>query len=74
MPWTKTKEKERLRGKKKINEALAPKLNNQEVQRQILPWPQVWPRRQETSQQWTTTGLAQMEGVERTNVVMARSQ
>jgi len=36
--WRKSKrEEEKLRGKKERNGALAPKLNNQEVQRQILP-------------------------------------
>jgi len=33
------REEERLKGKKKNNGTLAPRLNNQEVQRQILPWP-----------------------------------
>ena len=40
------REKERLRGKKESNGAPIPR-SNQEVQRQILPRPQVWPRRQE---------------------------
>ena len=39
------REEERLRGKKESNRALAPKWNNQEIQRQILLQPQVWQRR-----------------------------
>ena len=38
---------------------------------QSLPWPQVWPRRQETPQQRVPTGPAPMEGMERTNAAMA---
>jgi len=73
--WKKSrKKKERLRGKKENNGAPAPRLNNQETHRQILPWPQVWPRRQEMPQQWVPTGSAPMEGVERTNIVMVRPQ
>jgi len=58
------REEERLREKKE-NRDLAPRMNNQETQQQILPRPQVWPRRQETSQQWVPTGLVPMEGVKR---------
>jgi len=44
--WRKSKRKEeRLRGKKENNRAPAPRLNNQKAQRQILPQPQIWPRR-----------------------------
>ena len=39
-----------------------------------MPWPQVWPRRQEVPQQQVQTGLALIEGVERTNAVMACPQ
>jgi len=42
--WRESKrEEERL--KKENNGALTPRLNNQETHRQILPQPQVWPRR-----------------------------
>ena len=40
--WRESKrEEERLRGKKENSGVLAPKLNNQEVLEQSLPWPQV---------------------------------
>ena len=65
------KEEERLRGKKENNGVLAPRSNNQEVPGQILPRPQVWSRRQEMPQQWVPTGPAPMEGVKRTNAVIA---
>jgi len=49
--WRESKrEEERLRGKKENNGAPTPRLNTQEAQRQILPQPQVWPRRQKTPQ------------------------
>jgi len=64
------REEERLRGKKNNNGAPAPKLNQQEAPRQILPRPQVWPRRQELPQQRVPVGPALMEGVKRTNVAM----
>ena len=67
------REEERLRRKKENNEALAPRLNNREASGQSLPWPQVWPRRQETPQQ-QAIGPVPMEGVERMNVVMVRPQ
>ena len=44
------REEERLRGKKKSNRALTLRINNQETQRQLLPWSQVWSRRQEMPQ------------------------
>jgi len=50
--WRENKRKEeRLREKKESSGALTPRLNNQEAHKQILPWPQVWPRRHETPQQ-----------------------
>ena len=39
-----------------------------------MPWPQVWPRRQETPQQRVPTGPAPMEGMKRTNAAMATPQ
>jgi len=58
--WRESKRKEeRLKGQQ------APRQNNRETL-----WPQVWPRRQEVPQQWVQVGLALMEGVERTNVVI----
>ena len=42
-------------------------------QRQILPRPLVWQRRQPLPQQ-ATTGPAPMEGIERTNTVVVRGQ
>jgi len=66
------REEERLRKKKESNGASALRSNNPEIQRQLLPRPQVWPRRQEMPQQWVPTESAPIEGVERTNTVMAR--
>jgi len=68
------REEEWLRGKKENNRAPASRLNNREAFGQSLPWPQVWPRRQELPQQWVLIGPAPMEGVERTNATMARPQ
>jgi len=68
------REEERLRGKKENNRAPTPRLNNQKAHRQILLQPQVWPRRQETPQQWVLTGPTLMKGMERTNVMIARLQ
>ena len=45
------REEERLRGKRDINGAPAPRLNQQRVLGQVLPRPHVWPRRQELPQQ-----------------------
>ena len=56
------KEEERLR-KKEVGGG---------VQKQILPRPLVWQRRQPLPQQ-ATTGPALMEGIERTNAVVVRS-
>ena len=60
------KEEERLKGKKEV-EGGAPK----QEQRQSLPQPLIWQRRQPLPQQ-ATTGPAPMEGVERTNAVVVR--
>jgi len=59
------REEERLRGRKEATGG-APK----QEQRQSLPRPLVWQRRQMPQQ--ATTGPAPMEGVERTNVVVVR--
>ena len=61
------REEERLRGKK---EAMGGALKQE--QRQNLPRPLVWQRRQPPQQ--VTTGPAPMEGVERTNAVVVRGQ
>jgi len=60
------REKERLRGKKEVGGA--PK----QKQKQSLPRPLVWQRRQMPQQ--ATTGPAPMEGIERTNAVAVRGQ
>jgi len=60
------KEEERMRGRK---EGGAPK----QEQRQNLPRPLMWQRRQPLPQQ-ATTGPAPMEGIERTNAVVVRGQ
>jgi len=62
------REEERLRGKKETMGG-APK----QEQRQIMPQPLVWQRRQQPPQQ-ATIGPALMEGVERTNAVVVRGQ
>ena len=61
------REEERLRGKKEQGEEAL-----KQEQRQSLPRPLVWQRRQ-TPQQ-ATTGPALMEGVEKTNAVVIRGQ
>jgi len=61
------REKERLRGKKGV-EGGAPK----QEQRQNLPRPLVWQRRQMPQQ--ATMGPAPMEGIERMNVVVVKGQ
>jgi len=61
------REEERLRGKKEVTGS-APK----QEQRQNLPQPLVWQRRQMPQQ--ATMGPAPMEGVERMNVVVVRGQ
>ena len=67
------KEEERLR-RERNNKTLTSKLNNQEIQGQILLRPQVWPRRQEIPQQIGPTRPALMKEVERMNMVITRSQ
>ena len=62
------REEERLRGRKETG-GMALK----QEQRQILPRPLVWQRRQMPPQQ-ATTGPAPMEGVKRTNAVIVRGQ
>jgi len=62
------REEERLKGRKELGGG-APK----QKQRQILPQPLMWQRRQMPPQQ-VITGSAPMEGVERTNAVMIRGQ
>jgi len=59
------KEEERLRGKKETGGG------GQKQEKQNLPRPLVWQRRQPLPQQ-VTTGPTPMEGVERTNVVVLR--
>ena len=66
------KEEKRLRGQWELG-TIALKQNN-EMQRQQMPQPQVWPRKQEVPQQRAQIGPALMEGVERINVVMACPQ
>ena len=61
------KEEERLRGKKETGGG------GQKQEKQNLPRPLVWQRRQPLPQQ-ATTGPAPMEGVERTNAVVVRGQ
>jgi len=60
------REEERLRRKKEMMKG-APK----QEQKQNMPQPLVWQRRQQLPQQ-AITGPALMEGVERTNVVVVR--
>jgi len=65
--WRESKrEEERLRGKREIIGGAL-----KQEQRQIIPRPLVWQRRQMPSQQ-ATIGLALMEGVEGTNTVVVR--
>ena len=67
--WRESKrEEERLRGRKEQGGGAL-----KQEQRQILPRPLVWQRRQQFPQQ-ATMGPAPMEGVERTNVVVVRGQ
>ena len=67
--WRESKrEEERLRRKKELGGG-TPK----QEQRQSLPRPLVWQRRQPLPQQ-ATMGPAPMEGVERTNAVVVRGQ
>ena len=64
--WRESRREEERLKKKEVGES-APK----QEQRQSLPRPLVWQRRQPLPQQ-ATTGPALMEGVERTNVVVVR--
>ena len=67
--WRESRRKEeRLQGKKESGGGTL-----KQEQRQSLPQPLVWQRRQPLPQQ-TTTGPAPMEGIERTNVVVVRGQ
>ena len=59
------REEERLRGKKEQGGGV------QKQERQNLPQPLVWQRRQPLPQQ-VTTGPAPMEGIKRTNAVVVR--
>ena len=61
------KEEERLRGRKEIGGGI------QKQEKQSLPQPLVWQRRQSLPQQ-ATMGPAPMEGIERTNTVVVRGQ
>jgi len=68
--WSESRrEEERLRGKKEQGEG-APK----QEQRQNMPQPLVWQRRQQPPSQQATTGPALMEGIKRTNAVVVRGQ
>ena len=62
------REEERMREKKKVGGGAL-----KQEQRQSLPQPLVWQKRQPLPQQ-VTTGPAPMEGVERTNAVVVRGQ
>ena len=62
------REEKRLRGQQEQGQQ-APRQKNRKTQLQQLPWPQVWPRRQEAPQQQVQAGPTPMEEVERTNVV-----
>ena len=65
--WRESKrEEEKLKGKQ------GKMISKQQEQRQMMPQPLVWQRRQEMLPQQVTTGPTLMEGVERTNVVMAK--
>jgi len=68
------REEERLRGKKDTNGTPTPRLNQQGALGQSPPQPQVWPRRQKTSQQQVPMGSTPMEGVERTNAAIVTPQ
>ena len=61
------------RESRREEERLKKKEGGKQKQRQVLPQPLVWQRRQPLPQQ-ATTGPAPMEGVERTNTVAVRGQ
>jgi len=63
------REEERLRGQRE-QRGTAPR---QQEQKQTMPWPLVWQRRQMPSQQ-ATTEPAPIERVERTNMIMVQLQ
>ena len=64
--WRESRREEERLKKKEVG-------GRKQEQRQILPRPLVWQRRQPLPQQ-ATTGPAPMEGIERTNVVVVRGQ
>ena len=64
--WRESRREEERLKKKEVG-------GGKQEQRQILPRPLVWQRRQPLPQQ-ATTGPAPMEGVERTNAVVVRGQ
>jgi len=64
--WRESRREEERLKKKEVG-------GGKQEQRQILPQPLVWQRRQPLPQQ-ATTGPAPMEGIERTNAVVVRGQ
>ena len=64
--WRESRREEERLKKKEVG-------GGQQEQRQILPQPLVWQRRQPLPQQ-ATTGPAPMEGIERTTAVVVRGQ
>ena len=64
--WRESRREEERLKKKEVG-------GEKQEQRQILPRPLVWQRRQPLPQQ-ATTGPAPMEGIERTNAVVVRGQ
>jgi len=65
--WRESRREEKRLKKKEVGEGI------QKQERQSLPRPLVWQRRQSQPQQ-ATMGPAPMEGVERTNAVVVRGQ
>ena len=65
--------RESRREEERLKRQQALRQNNREAQQQQLPWPQVWPRRQEVLQQQVQVGPVLIEGVERTNMLMMHS-
>ena len=65
--------RESRREEERLKRQQALRQNNREAQQQQLPWPQVWPRRQEVLQQQVQVGPVLIEGVERTNTLMMHS-
>ena len=64
--WRESRREEERLKKKEVG-------GGKQEQRQVLPQPLVWQRRQPVPQQ-ATMGPAPMEGIERTNVVVVRGQ